>query len=97
MIIVGATAFLQVWSTTVGLQLFDMLVFVPVQIALQIFLTSAYGLVFFKEAPDEPVTFTICAAGIVTGVLMTQVKSKEQKKDLSTIKVIDGYTALQGA
>lgn len=92
---VGGTAFLQVWSTTIGVQLFDMLVFVPVQIALQIFVTTAYGLVFFQEVPAEPYIFTICAGGIVTGVLMTQVKSKGRKEPLSTIEVIDGYAALE--
>lgn len=92
---VGASAFLQVWSTTVALKQFDMLRFVPIQVALQIFLTTAYGLVFFKEVPDHPGIFTICAAAIVAGVLITQGQNKGQAKTLSTTEVVDGYTVLE--
>eukprot|EP00746_Dinoflagellata_sp_MGD_P025718 gnl/MRDRNA2_/MRDRNA2_160567_c0_seq1.p1 gnl/MRDRNA2_/MRDRNA2_160567_c0~~gnl/MRDRNA2_/MRDRNA2_160567_c0_seq1.p1 ORF type:complete len:316 (+),score=38.62 gnl/MRDRNA2_/MRDRNA2_160567_c0_seq1:82-1029(+) len=92
---VGASAFLQVWSTTQGLKLFDMLRFVPIQVALQIFLTTAYGLVFFKEVPDHPRIFTICAASIVAGVLITLVQHKENQGLALPTKVHDRYTVLE--
>jgi len=69
------TAFLQVWSTTVGVQFFDMLVYVPIQVAEQILLTVAYGSIFFEEAPTNPVGFFTCTGALVLGVLLSQSRS----------------------
>lgn len=85
--LVGAlacTAFLQVWSTSVGAQLFDMLVYVPVQVALQILVTVTYGAVFFKEGPSNPAAFVACTLAIGQGVLLSQSRPAE----------CDGYKAL---
>lgn len=71
------TAFLQVWSTTIGVQLFDMLVYVPVQVSEQILLTVAYGATFFEESPANPVVFFLCTIAIAFGVLMLQPKPTE--------------------
>lgn len=69
------TAFLQVWSTTAGVQCFDMLVYVPVQVAEQILVTVAYGSIFFEEAPTSPVAFFACTSAVVLGVLLSQSRS----------------------
>lgn len=66
------TAFLQVWSTSIGVELFDMLLYVPVQVAEQILLTVAYGAIFFEETPVSPAAFFVCTGAIVLGVLMSQ-------------------------
>jgi len=69
------TAFVQVWSTSVGVQFFDMLVYVPIQVAEQILLTVAYGSIFFEEAPTSPAIFFTCIGAVVLGVLMSQSHS----------------------
>lgn len=69
------TAFLQVWSTTVGVHFFDMLVYVPVQVAEQILVTVAYGSIFFEEAPTSPVAFFASTSAVVLGVLLSQSRS----------------------
>merc|ERR1712151_1454957 len=66
------TAFLQVWSTSIGIELFDMLLYVPVQVAKQILLTVAYGAIFFEEMPVNPAAFFACTCAIVLGILMSQ-------------------------
>lgn len=66
------TAFLQVWSTSIGVELYDMLVYVPVQVGEQILLTMAYGAIFFEEMPVNPAAFLACTGAIVLGVCMTQ-------------------------
>lgn len=90
---VAGTAFLQVWSTTVGVQLFSLLLFVPVQVALQILLTTVYGLVFFDEVPTNEKTFALYSALIMVGVLATQAaqtESGEDGRDQDYIKIDDG-------
>mmetsp|Transcript_95271 Transcript_95271/g.188805 ORF Transcript_95271/g.188805 Transcript_95271/m.188805 type:complete len:323 (+) Transcript_95271:113-1081(+) len=69
------TAFLQVWSTTVGVQFFDMLVYVPIQVAEQILVTVAYGAIFFEEAPASPAGFFACIGAVALGVLLSQSSS----------------------
>jgi hypothetical protein len=84
------TAFLQVWSTTIGVLLFDMLVYVPVQVAEQILVTVAYGAIFFEEAPSNPVVFVACTLAIVLGVLMSQSRPTTE----TTEPEVKGYHAV---
>merc|ERR1719408_725699 len=84
---IGSTAFLQAWSTTVGLQIFDMLLFVPTQVALQILITTGYGLVFFEEVPLDLGMFAISTAAVVAGVLTMQSAPEEER--------VDGYMAMK--
>merc|ERR1712050_34673 len=79
--LVGAlvgTAFLQVWSTTIGVQLYDMLTYVPVQVSEQILVTVVYGAIFFEEAPSCPLAFFAFTGAIVLGVLMSQSRTQDQ-------------------
>merc|ERR1712217_211088 len=79
--LVGAfvgTAFLQVWSTTIGVQLYDMLTYVPVQVSEQILVTVVYGAIFFEEAPSCPLSFFAFTGAIVLGVLMSQSRTQDQ-------------------
>jgi len=73
------TAFLQVWSTSIGIELFDMLLYVPVQVAEQILLTVVYGAIFFEETPVNPAAFLVCTGAIVLGVLMTQSRPADRE------------------
>jgi len=88
---VGISAFLQVWSTTIGVQLFDMLAFVPVQISEQILVTTVYSIVFFKEVPSNPLAFALASAAVVLGVLLTQSQSIKSDKDY--IQIVDDAPA----
>lgn len=83
------TAFLQVWSTGVGVELFDMLLYVPVQVAEQILLTVAYGAIFFEETPADPSAFFACTAAIVLGVLMSQSRPADCEGYRSMEDVLD--------
>jgi hypothetical protein len=93
---VAITAFVQVWSTTVGLQLFDMLTYVPVQVAEQILVTICFGLFVFDEMPSNPAMFSISTIVTTGGVLISQTRPtmresgnvlKEQKAPL--IQIVD--------
>eukprot|EP00929_Paragymnodinium_shiwhaense_P007515 TRINITY_DN111435_c0_g1_i1.p1 TRINITY_DN111435_c0_g1~~TRINITY_DN111435_c0_g1_i1.p1 ORF type:complete len:333 (-),score=40.75 TRINITY_DN111435_c0_g1_i1:323-1321(-) len=95
---IACTAFLQVWSTTVGLQIFDMLLFVPAQVALQILVTTGYGLAFFEEVPLDPGMFSISTFAVVVGVLALQSESASKDERVTDyVSIEDGPVAHVGS
>jgi len=68
--VVGVTAFLQVWSTAIGVDCFDLLTFVPVQISEQIVITTLYSMTFFDERPESKLAFAISSVTILAGILL---------------------------
>jgi hypothetical protein len=87
---VAVTAFLQVWSTTVGVKLFDMLTFVPIQVAEQILVTTSYSIVFFADMPADTPVFIACSATIALGVFISQWLLRDAEDSGE-----DKYTALE--
>jgi len=79
-LMVGVSAFLQVWSTTAALQRFEMLKFVPIQTAAQILLTTGYGAVFFGDVPSNTAQFSCGILTTVVGVLLAGL-SEERVED----------------
>jgi len=71
LVTVATTAFLQVWSTAIGVEMFDLLTFVPVQISEQILLTILYSIDFFNEELENSRGFELSSAAILAGVIMT--------------------------
>eukprot|EP00928_Gymnodinium_smaydae_P083182 TRINITY_DN66430_c0_g1_i1.p1 TRINITY_DN66430_c0_g1~~TRINITY_DN66430_c0_g1_i1.p1 ORF type:complete len:320 (-),score=43.41 TRINITY_DN66430_c0_g1_i1:175-1134(-) len=76
--LVACSAFLQVWSTSVGVELFDMLKYVPVQTAEQILVTTVYSMYVFDETPSQPLAFLVCSLIVTIGVLLSQGNSIEE-------------------
>lgn len=79
--IVVGTAFVQVWSTSIGVQLFDMLAFVPVQVSAQILVTTAYSSIFYEEMPSNGTAFALATLAIIVGVLLFRCTTSETPED----------------